>query len=298
MRLEVKRTAMTPPPENQLAARAVPASPQIYQSILEITEAGNSARAAIPVRAEGLQGAGPGAPHARAGLWVGNVEITHVSQPASFDPTNPLPTAAPFQFRVLVHVDEHGEARLLQKVLQMWKAGAYSTNESGIREVARPGQFVLVTDDKLIPTFGGSALRDGEPVARRFSSAAFAFKEPIGMTRQGEFGAEGSEFLCSVVLDYDDALNPFKHRYHPDHDNLDARFTEKEPEGRESFTVTRQVKIQFTSTDPDNVTLAGWGDTQLGGIYSETIAGLHETPLHLRGTVRLHQASRVPILNQ
>ena len=176
VRLEVKRTAMTPPPENQLAARAVPASPQIYQSILEITEAGNSARAAIPVRAEGLQGAGPGAPHARAGLWVGNVEITHVSQPASFDPTNPLPTAAPFQFRVLVHVDEHGEARLLQKVLQMWKAGAYSTNESGIREVARPGQFVLVTDDKLIPTFGGSALRDGEPVALRFSSAAFAFK--------------------------------------------------------------------------------------------------------------------------
>ena len=303
VRLEVKRTAMTPAAartadSRQLSAKAAAPAPQIYQSILEVTEAGNSARAAIPVRAEGLQGGGAGAPHARAGLWVGNVEITHVSQPASFNPTNPLPTAAPFQFRLLVHVDENGQARLLQKVLQMWKSGAYRTNESGIREVSRPGQFVLVTDDRLISSFGGSALRDGEPVARRFSSAAFAFKEPIGMIGQGDFGVEGGEFLCSVVLNYDDPLNPFRHTYHPDHDNLDARFTDKQPEGRESFTVTRQVKIRFTDSDPDNVTLAGWGDTQLGGIYSETIAGLHKTPLHLRGTVRLHQASRVPVLNQ
>ena len=118
------------------------------------------------------------------------------------------------------------------------------------------------------------------------------------MTGQGDFGSEGGELLCNVVLNYDDPLNPFRHTYHPDHDNLDARFTDKQPEGRESFTVTRQVKIRFTDSDPDNVTLAGWGDTQLGGNYSEIIAGLHKTPLHLRGTVRLHQASRVPVLNQ
>ncbi len=301
VRLEVKRAAMTVPlaarTVNSASVTAPASSPAVYQSILEISDTGNSTRAAVPVLAEGMQQSGFDAPHPRAGLWVGNVEITHVNQPSSFNPTNPLPTATPFQFRVLVHVDGNGEGKLLQKVLQMWKTGTYRTNESGIREVDVPGRLVLVTDDNLIPNLNGSALRDGELVARRFSSAAFAFKQPIPMGRRGDFGADGAEYFCSVVLGYDDALNPFKHAYHPDHDNLDARFTQKLDEGRESFSVSRQVQIRFTNTDPDNLTLPGWGDTQLGGVYGETITGLHKTPLHLRGTVRLHRASLVPVLN-
>jgi hypothetical protein len=245
-----------------------------------------------------MQTGGLGGPHPRAGLWVGNAEITHVNQPLSANATNPVPTSAPFQFRILVHVNGNGEAKLLQEVLQMWNPGTYRTNESGNTEVDQPGRFVLVTDDHLIPSFSGAALRDGEPVARRFSTAAFAFRTPIAMSRRGEFGGNGGEYSCNVVLSFDDPLNPFQHAYHPDHDNLDARFAQKLPEGRESFTVSRQLQIQFTETDPANLGLAGWGDTQLGGVYQETIVGLHKNPLYLRGTVRLHQASRVAVLNQ
>jgi hypothetical protein len=100
-----------------------------------------------------------------------------------------------------------------------------------------------------------------------------------------------------VNTDYRDPLNPFVHRYHPDHDNLDERFERTLPEGLESFSINRQVELQFSSTDLDNLALAGWGDNQLGGIYRETITGAHKTPLYVSGTFRLYQASRVSVLN-
>ena len=288
VRLEVRRPEMSAPPGT---------TESLYQSLLEITDTANNSRLTIPVVAEGMQQTGAGAPNSRAGLWVGSAEITQVSQPSSSNPTNPLPVASSFQFRILVHVDTNGQAKLLQKVLQMWQPGTYRTNESGIKEVDQPGRFVLVTDDNLIPNFTGAALRDEEPVARRFSSAAFGFKSPIPMTGSGQFGTNGSQFTCNVVLDYDDPLNPFRHVYHPDHDNWDARYAQKLPEGKESFTVTRTVQLQFTASDPDNLAIAGWGDNQLGGVYRETITGLHSQPLYLRGTFRLQQAARVSALN-
>ncbi|HWQ93744.1 MAG TPA: hypothetical protein VN673_18925 [Clostridia bacterium] len=289
LRLEVRRPEMSQPAGT---------GESLYQSLLEITDiTANSSRLTIPVVAEGMQQIGAGAPNPRAGLWVGSAEITHVSQPSSDNPNNPVPVASSYQFRLLVHVDGNGQAKLLQKVLQMWKPGTYRTNENGIREVDQPGRFVLVTDDNLIPNFTGSALRDGEPVARRFSTAAFGFRTPIAMTGTGPFGTSGSQFACNVVLDYDDALNPFKHVYHPDHDNWDARYSQKLPEGKESFSVTRAIQLQFTSTDPDNSAIAGWGDNQLGGIYGESIGGLHRDTLTLRGSFRLQQAVRTAALN-
>jgi hypothetical protein len=209
----------------------------------------------------------------------------------------PFPTATEFQLRLLLHVDNGGQARLLRKVLQMWKDGTYTTNDSGVQVVDQPGRFVLVTDDSLIPNFTGSALRDGQRVARRFSSTTFAFPTPLSLAATGDFGASNSVFSCTNTLDYDDALNPFKHQYHPDHDNLDERFSQKLPEGVESFTVTRAIQLQFTATDPDGLTMAGWGDNQLGGVYQETISGLHNSSLYVRGTFRLQQVSRVGVLN-
>jgi hypothetical protein len=161
--------------------------------------------------------------------------------------------------------------------------------------VDQSGHYVLVTDDLLIPNFTGATLRDSQPVARRFSSAAFGFVRPILFTGLGAFG-EGT-FSCEVVTDYDDALNPFKHRYHPDHDNLDDRFQNKLPEDTESFTVRRQIKLEFTSQDPENLTAAGWGDNQLGGNYGETISGLHNRAINISGTFRLTRALSLGVLN-
>ncbi len=289
LRIAVVRTNMTPfnPPPGVTNAT--------YQSILEITD-GSAIRIAIPVMAKSIQGYGSGA-SSRAGLWIGTVSLNAVNQPASVTtPSNTVPTGSDFQFKIILHVDQSGTARLLQKVVQMWKPGTYKTDPTDPTKqvVDTPGRYVLLADDSLIPKFSGAALRDGQPVGRRFSSAAFSFKDPIPMAASGDFGA--GAFSCAITNDYDSPLNPFKHKFHPDHDNLDP-FQQKLSNGLESYTVTRFIALQFASSDPQNLGLAGWGDTQLGGLYSETITGLHSQRLYVQGVFRLQQASRVALLN-
>jgi hypothetical protein len=242
----------------------------------------------------------------RAGLWVGTAAINKINQPANaLAPNVPTRTASEFQFRLLIHVDNNGQARLLQKVVQMWRNGTTTTDSNGLQVVADPGHYVLVTDDRLFGNFTGATLRDGELVGRRLNSAAFSFRTPIAMT--GDFGSTNGQLRCSVGLEYDDELNPFKHRFHPDHNNLDdsappqplplrtnvhgLRYT------AESSSVNRDINLQFTAADPDNLTLAGWGDDQLGGVYRETMTGLHKDALQLEGVFRLQHASRIGVLN-
>ena len=100
-----------------------------------------------------------------------------------------------------------------------------------------------------------------------------------------------------LTLGYDDPLNPFKHVYHPDHDNLDARFEQALPEGRESFTVIRQLAMDFTGTDPLGLNPPGWGETETGGTYRETFTGLHRRAIQISGTFRLVKVATVPELN-
>ena len=304
MRLEVRRPDMALFPAGGNA---------LYQSLLEVRDLAGSSRLVIPVSAQGLVsssgkaevGAGnyPAKDQAlHTGLWIGSASVNAVSQPASLDPGVPTNTASAFQMRLIVHVDRTNQVRFLQRILQMYKPGSYrpDSNNPSVDVVDLPGRFVLVTDESRIsqiPGLTGATLRDDQPVGRRFSTAAFGFRDPILMNGSGGFGVGSSVFSCQAVLDYDDPLNPFKHKYHPDHDNLDSGFLQKLPEGQESFTVTRQVQLQFTSEDPDNLGLAGWGDTQVGGVYRETIIGLHNKPLCLQGTFRLQLASHVDLLN-
>jgi len=307
LRLEVNRPLMGDfvPPLNNNGI--------LYQSVLQVAS-DTGVRYLIGVSAEGLKTYTPGASRVarqgigkagadvmsdpRAGLWVGSAVIDKISQPSSISsPTAPVPVASPLQFRLLVHVDDGGNVRLLQKVLQMFKTGTLKPDPSdpSKKVVDQPGRYVLVTDDALIPQFSGATLRDGQPVARRMSSAVFSFPQPILFSGSAPFG--GGTFTCRVNLEYDDPLNPFKHTYHPDHDNLDDRFARKLPEGVESFTVTRQVELEFTAQDPDNLGIAGWGDNQLGGNYRETISGLHTKTIYVAGSFRLMHTSGVSNLN-
>jgi hypothetical protein len=61
--------------------------------------------------------------------------------------------------------------------------------------------------------------------------------------------------------------------------------------------VTRQISFQFSATPPESADLAGWGDNQLGGVYYETITGLHKNPVTTQGAFRLYRASTVDALN-
>jgi hypothetical protein len=307
LRIEVRRRDMAPPPAGAISP--------LYQSLIEVIDSAGLFRQLVPVTAEGLQpastaGAAGFAPadatpvHPRAGLWIGSASINAVSQPPS---TVPVPTSSDFAFRLLVHVDATGQARLLQRIVQAWQPGTYRVADdgSGNKVLDQPGRFVLLTDGQLQAQVTGAALRDGQPVARRYSSAAFGFREPIPMGAAGDFGANGSAFSAQILLPYNDPLNPFVHAYHPDHNNRDDRQQPLPiqpgrplPETRESWSIRRNVVLQFALADPDGLALAGWGDTQLGGTYSETISGLHKTNLVLRGTFRLHRSSLVPALNQ
>lgn len=300
LRLEVNRNQMAPfvPPATNNGV--------LYQSVLQISD-NTGVRLLVPVSSEGLISYGATAAvrhksgsgtNAYTGLWVGSASINNVSQPANpTSPTLPLATGSPFQFRLLIHLDNTGNARLLQKVLQMFKTGTLKPDPANPTNniVDQPGHYVLVTDDSLISQFTGATLRDSEPVARRLSSEVFGFPQPILLTPSGSFGS--GSFTCQVNLDYDDRLNPFKHLYHPQHDNLDDRFQNKLPEGVESFTVSRQIELDFTSQDPENLTLSGWGDDQLGGIYKETVTGLHNQPIYIAGTFRITRASTIGALN-
>ena len=56
----------------------------------------------------------------------------------------------------------------------------------------------------------------------------------------------------SIDIPAQDPLNPFKHKYHPDHDNLDAKFepfdpTQLSPYLWESFAVKRTIALELTN---------------------------------------------------
>lgn len=298
IRLGVRRTEMQGGSSQSLQAQATSLPDNAtFQSLLRVTD-NQGSELLLPVSARGLGSGAGGAASPYAGLWAGYAAIDHVSQPADpQSPDTPQPTASAFQFRLLVHVDRLGQARLLRQVLELWKEGTYQPDPADPSRniIDEPGRFVLLTDDSQAGGYTGAALRDGVPVGRRFSSAAFSFSEPIAMSPAGAFPS--GTLSCTITLDYDHPLNPFKHRYHPDHNNLDERYETKLAEGIESFTIIREIKMEFTESHPEGIPLAGWNDTRVGGDYSESITGLHKNSLHVSGTFTLERISRVPILN-
>lgn len=281
------------------AAAAAPGS--LYQSLLEVTDDAGT-RWIVPVSADppgttaSVAALGLGAaqvPAARAGLWIGDVVLKAVSQPAHpSDPSRTRRAGGELSFRLMVHLDGAGTARLLRQVYLVRKPAITGPDPDnpGFSRVEEAARTVVVTDEALIPGIIGT----GGIAGRRISSTAFGFRQPLALTG----GAFGSGTLTAAIpLDYDDPLNPFRHRFHPDHNNLDERFEQKLPEGKESFTVTRSIALEFTAADPLGLNPPGWGEFELGGNYRETISGLHRTPIQVAGTFRLVRAAAAARLN-
>ena len=271
-----------------------------YQSLLLITNDTGSLRFTVPVSAEGLRTLKPDGTsvHPYAGLWKGYAEIDRVSMPSP-EASAPLKTKSTFPLRLILHVDAQGKAHLLPNVVLMWKDGTLKPDPQNpaVEIVDTPGRFVLVTDEALIPRFKGVTLRDGEQVGRRISSIVFGMGEPLPLEgNSGDPRLLGKELRGALSTDHDDRLNPFKHLYHPDHDNLDPRFEKKLAEGKESFSVERELSLVF-ARDPEEGCLPGWGDDQLSGTYRETIRGIHSQPIRVEGVFRLYQMSGVDRLN-
>ena len=297
-------------------------SPGEYSEVLSITVPGMS-RWLMPVHAT--------APSLK-GLWIGTVNINLVSQPHNYQHncdengefiagyslctqtegqlrcdvqgknpgsgsnecigTNGIPPLlntdqealvdAPLQFRFLLHRDASDQVRLLKSVIQMWK--------DGTDPVTDPGHYVLVTDDTLVPNFKGVNLRDGEVVGKRISTVAYDFD---GDTHDMAWAPFPSVLTTVISMPGNSPANPFRHKYHPQHDGVDADYVTP---NNESYAVSRDIRIGFSIQDETQSNAANY--SQLGGSYSETITGLHKYPISIRGTFTMRHVSPVDTLNQ
>ncbi|HPO12382.1 MAG TPA: hypothetical protein PLI09_02980 [Candidatus Hydrogenedentes bacterium] len=276
LRLAVRRAAMKKP--------GLPDA--VYESILEVSDDKGSFFE-IPVSAK--------AGGDTAGLWVGNVKVNAISEAGNAaDSVTPTPTASEFTFRIIVHVDESGAGRLLQHVtlMQVQAVREPDPDNPGHYIETAPPRYVLLTNDTLISQYEGISMRDGKLVGRRITAPVFGFRDPVSLT-----GDIGTAFEATLTMPYDDALNPFLHRYHPDHDNKDERYSSTLAEGKESFTFERAIRLEFSAEDPDDIDPPEWGDKLLGGIYRETITGVHKRDLHVQGTFLLTRVVDVALLN-
>jgi hypothetical protein len=114
----------------------------------------------------------------------------------------------------------------------------------------------------------------------------------------GSFGVSNT-VGCAITLTPATPTNPFLHRYHPDHDNLDGNYQPiTNPALAEVYTVTRQIQLQFTASDPGGQSAADYGYSSIGGIYQETVTGLNKNPLFCSGTFHLVRVTDTPDLNQ
>ncbi|MFP4476886.1 MAG: hypothetical protein ACLFOY_15105 [Desulfatibacillaceae bacterium] len=197
-------------------------------------------------------------------------------------------TPATLDLRLLLHVDDAGSVSLLKEVIQMY-------DEANSR-------YVLLSDHTLVPNYTGVAVRDDERVGRRLTAIGFDFPgDSLACT--GAVAPTGT-IACSFTLDADYPTNPFLHRYHPDHDNLNARYeTITTPGNEEVYTVDRDITITLGLRYPPDQDQAErtpppeWGTTLVGGSYTETLSGLHRDDITVSGPLLLQRVSDSAVLN-
>ena len=199
--------------------------------------------------------------------------LTHksVSQIATYNPDTASETFGvyrPFTFNIAIHRDDLGNHRLLQRLLYTTKAD----------------QPALVADTSLVEAGQMSN-------SYRFSTSNL----PVGGPWSATSGALAVNQILSFTVDlaHDDPTNPFIHTYHPDHDNLDARFESPLPAGQESFNVIRQLSLEFAEEPLPGIIDPSWGSTLMGGTFRETISGLHKKSIDVEGTFTLRKVSGI-----
>ena len=274
----------------RLAIRRGRLSVETYSAVLEVADDEGTSHL-IPVTASKPMSAAlrKGA-HPLQGLWLGTVSVNAVNEVNSPDSGQLTPVPAPFPLRLLLHVDMQGQTRFLKEIIQMWRDGTYTNDSSGHKVVDRSGEYVLLTDDRLIGQFKGSTLRDGVAVGRRISTAGFDFDggSDNSLKMNGEFEV-GGVLSLTMVLDPNFPTNPFRHKYHPDHDNLDGRFVAL-TNNFEAYTVSREIQLEFTENDPVGASSPDYGYSVMAGIYREVLTGLHKEPIRLQGNFKLTRA--------
>ncbi len=294
-----------------------------YASYLDIRDNAGT-RFTFPIHIRKLVVATAGLPPAQAqasrlaGLWSGVISVKAVSEAHSGQlvttqtsktgealqverrgtSDSPTPVRTSFDLRVLLHVSNSGQTRMLHEVWQMWQDGTYKTQPDGTKVIDKPGRYVLITDESLLSQFKSAILKDGRPANRRLSSATFFFP-PTSDGNQlllgGAFGINQTN-IGGYQLPATDPRNPYLHRFHPDHDNLDN--TEFKDFKREAFDISRQFQFEFEDWDTaDGPRPPDYGYSVMAGTYRETVTGLHRQPIFAQGTFRLRRVAESVDLN-
>ena len=255
-----------------------------YQAFLEVSEKTHGYRQLVPLAGEvpgsklfGRNGSLLGSPAGvstkavakdnsstvatsalNAGLWVGTLTLNAVNLPGFAQTNNPDPSqfpvvpATPLTTRVMVHVDSNGVSRLVQQII-------FADVSNGTNVTTR--MFSSLTN---VPV--------GATLKSRVSAPSWPATTPTVMT-----GSFGSNITTSVTVPFNDKVNPFVHRYHPDHNNLAEDFVTPLPSGQESFDITRNVAFYFgattqTGTSTYSPTVPAMKFTGTNGEYINTSA--------------------------
>lgn len=264
LRLAVNRSAMPAPTQTN----------SLWQSILRLSGSSGTL-VQIPLAADYAGGSDQLSPYP-AGLWVGEARLSEASF-VQFDTntqrevaTAPLPVNGSFPLRLILHAGTDGSCRLLSRaiVAALTDAGSNTVHHLYADAAGVPATARIVT---------------------RISSATFGHTGPVGLTGSGFLNALQGNY----VVGHDDPLNPFKHIYHPGHNNLDTDGNPL-PEGQESFTISNRVQLTWNAV-PDPVFGATlWKpDETVTGTYQHEISNLRHTPIVLRGAFILKRVSRV-----
>ena len=268
----------------------------LYAGALRLTDSFGYSQVEVPVTATVASS---------AGLWVGAAAVNQVGQYLKTyqrDTNNILVlsngqyqvaglntniggVSRTFPLRLIVHNPQvgHGNAVLLQHVfvgLDPWTNEVVATSQSALNSA-----FLSQ--------------------ARRISAAHL----PWTATNQiwsfdGTLG-QVTQLTATVTLPFNDqASNPFLHTYHPDHDNLDPAFKNELPQGSESYSVRRDIRLTILPPSGGSATFTT-GAQSLSGNYAETVTmtglaragGKFDTrTFEVRGVFNLNRISAVPTL--
>ncbi len=272
---------------NRSLMTGAPAS--AYAGILRLTDSLNLAQHDLPVSAE---------VGSNAGLWVGAASVSQVrSYLKSYQKdsagvntvgangayvltgvnTNLGAVARPYPLRLILHTD-NTNTYLFQRLYH------------GLNPATN---FVNATRESFLDPKQLAS-------ARRISAIHLPATPTNTFWRLTGALQAGTNLTASITLSHGDhASNPFLHTYHPDHDNLDAKFAQFLPPGFESYTVTRVIQLTITPPGNDFASLTGGGQS-FTGIYDESVTfggkGTESRRFDTRGTFTLDHLNRIRTL--
>jgi hypothetical protein len=237
---------------------------------------------------------------ANTGLWVGEARVTRVVQYLKTferDPVgNPVVrlTEEDGAYSVLVTNEvAGGVSRPFPMRLIVHNDGTNSVFLQRVFLGLDPQTNAIVTTQQrfLDPAQLGSA--------RRISAAHLPWSAqniPWPMTLTSNVSR------VEISTPYDSpSVNPFIHQYHPDHDNLNASFSQVLPKGRESYSVKRTVWLSQQAAGLDYQSRTS-GSLDRNGVYDETIeiggSGSNARTFRVLGTYTLNRISDLPTLTR